>query len=216
MYRTFFKRLLDIILSGCAIVILSPLLLVIAIAIKIDDPGPVLFRQKRVGIHKTHFSIMKFRTMKMDTPKDTPTHLLENPEQYITKVGKFLRKSSLDELPQIFQIFTGKMSIIGPRPALWNQFDLIAERDKYGANDVRPGLSGWAQVNGRDYLSRDLEKKARRDGEYARHITFWFDLKCFLLTLVKVINRQGIVEGKEEKPSDETGETKEKRAEGQP
>ena len=146
MYRTFFKRLLDIILSGCAIVILSPLLLVIAIAIKIDDPGPVLFRQKRVGIHKTHFSIMKFRTMKMDTPKDTPTHLLENPEQYITKVGKFLRKSSLDELPQIFQIFTGKMSIIGPRPALWNQFDLIAERDKYGANDVRPGLTGWAQI----------------------------------------------------------------------
>ena len=135
MYRTFFKRLLDIILSGCAIVILSPLLLIIAVAIKIDDPGPVLFRQKRVGIHKTHFSIMKFRTMKMDTPKDTPTHLLENPEQYITKVGKFLRKSSLDELPQIFQIFTGEMSIIGPRPALWNQFDLIAERDKYGAND---------------------------------------------------------------------------------
>ena len=152
MYRTFFKRLLDIILSGCAIVILSPLLLVIAIAIKIDDPGPVLFRQKRVGIHKTHFSIMKFRTMKMDTPKDTPTHLLENPEQYITKVGKFLRKSSLDELPQIFQIFTGKMSIIGPRPALWNQFDLIAERDKYGANDVRPGLTGWAQINGLDEL----------------------------------------------------------------
>ena len=149
MYRTFFKRLLDIILSGCAIVILSPLLLVIAIAIKIDDPGPVLFRQKRVGIHKTHFSIMKFRTMKMDTPKDTPTHLLENPEQYITKVGKFLRKSSLDELPQIFQIFTGKMSIIGPRPALWNQFDLIAERDKYGANDVRPGLTGWAQIKRR-------------------------------------------------------------------
>ena len=147
MYRTFFKRLLDIILSGCAIVILSPLLLIIAVAIKIDDPGPVLFRQKRVGIHKTHFSIMKFRTMKMDTPKDTPTHLLENPEQYITKVGKFLRKSSLDELPQIFQIFTGKMSIIGPRPALWNQFDLIAERDKYGANDVRPGLTGWAQIN---------------------------------------------------------------------
>ena len=164
MYRTFFKRLLDIILSGCAIVILSPLLLVIAIAIKIDDPGPVLFRQKRVGIHKTHFSIMKFRTMKMDTPKDTPTHLLENPEQYITKVGKFLRKSSLDELPQIFQIFTGKMSIIGPRPALWNQFDLIAERDKYGANDVRPGLTGWAQINGRDELPIDV--KARLDGEY--------------------------------------------------
>lgn len=162
MYRTFFKRLLDIILSGCAIVILSPLLLVIAIAIKIDDPGPVLFRQKRVGIHKTHFSIMKFRTMKMDTPKDTPTHLLENPEQYITKVGKFLRKSSLDELPQIFQIFTGKMSIIGPRPALWNQFDLIAERDKYGANDVRPGLTGWAQINGRDELPIEVKGPVRR------------------------------------------------------
>ena len=162
MYRTFFKRLLDIILSGCAIVILAPLLLIIAVAIKIDDPGPVLFRQKRVGIHKTHFSIMKFRTMKMDTPKDTPTHLLENPEQYITKVGKFLRKSSLDELPQIFQIFTGKMSIIGPRPALWNQADLIAERDKYGANDVRPGLTGWAQINGRDELP--IEVKARFDG----------------------------------------------------
>ena len=157
MYRTFFKRLLDIILSGCAIVILSPLLLIIAVAIKIDDPGPVLFRQKRVGIHKTHFSIMKFRTMKMDTPKDTPTHLLENPEQYITKVGKFLRKSSLDELPQIFQIFTGEMSIIGPRPALWNQFDLIAERDKYGANDVRPGLTGWAQINGRDELPIEVK-----------------------------------------------------------
>ena len=175
MYRTFFKRLLDIILSGCAIVILSPLLLIIAVAIKIDDPGPVLFRQKRVGIHKTHFSIMKFRTMKMDTPKDTPTHLLENPEQYITKVGKFLRKSSLDELPQIFQIFTGKMSIIGPRPALWNQFDLIAERDKYGANDVRPGLTGWAQINGRDELP--IEVKARFDGEYVEKLSFLFDCK---------------------------------------
>lgn len=193
MYRTFFKRLLDIILSGCAIVILSPLLLVIAIAIKIDDPGPVLFRQKRVGIHKTHFSIMKFRTMKMDTPKDTPTHLLENPEQYITKVGKFLRKSSLDELPQIFQIFTGKMSIIGPRPALWNQFDLIAERDKYGANDVRPGLTGWAQINGRDELPIDV--KARFDGEYAEKLSFLFDCKCFFGTIVSVLKHDGVVEG---------------------
>lgn len=193
MYRTFFKRLLDIILSGCAIVILSPLLLVIAIAIKIDDPGPVLFRQKRVGIHKTHFSIMKFRTMKMDTPKDTPTHLLENPEQYITKVGKFLRKSSLDELPQIFQIFTGKMSIIGPRPALWNQFDLIAERDKYGANDVRPGLTGWAQINGRDELP--IEVKARFDGEYAEKLSFLFDCKCFFGTIVSVLKHDGVVEG---------------------
>lgn len=193
MYRTFFKRLLDIILSGCAIVILSPLLLVIAIAIKIDDPGPVLFRQKRVGVHKTHFSIMKFRTMKMDTPKDTPTHLLENPEQYITKVGKFLRKSSLDELPQIFQIFTGKMSIIGPRPALWNQFDLIAERDKYGANDVRPGLTGWAQINGRDELP--IEVKARFDGEYAEKLSFLFDCKCFFGTIVSVLKHDGVVEG---------------------
>lgn len=193
MYRTFFKRLLDIILSGCAIVILSPLLLVIAIAIKIDDPGPVLFRQKRVGIHKTHFSIMKFRTMKMDTPKDTPTHLLENPEQYITKVGKFLRKSSLDELPQIFQIFTGKMSIIGPRPALWNQFDLIAERDKYGANDVRPGLTGWAQINGRDELPIDV--KARLDGEYVEKLSFLFDCKCFFDTIGAVLKHDGVVEG---------------------
>ena len=193
MYRTFFKRLLDIILSGCAIVILSPLLLVIAIAIKIDDPGPVLFRQKRVGIHKTHFSIMKFRTMKMDTPKDTPTHLLENPEQYITKVGKFLRKSSLDELPQIFQIFTGKMSIIGPRPALWNQFDLIAERDKYGANDVRPGLTGWAQINGRDELP--IEVKARFDGEYVEKLSFLFDCKCFFATIGAVLKHDGVVEG---------------------
>ena len=193
MYRTFFKRLLDIILSGCAIVILSPLLLIIAVAIKIDDPGPVLFRQKRVGIHKTHFSIMKFRTMKMDTPKDTPTHLLENPEQYITKVGKFLRKSSLDELPQIFQIFTGKMSIIGPRPALWNQFDLIAERDKYGANDVRPGLTGWAQINGRDELPSDV--KARFDGEYAEKLSFLFDCKCFFGTIGAVLKHDGVVEG---------------------
>ena len=193
MYRTFFKRLLDIILSSCAIVILSPLLLIIAVAIKIDDPGPVLFRQKRVGIHKTHFSIMKFRTMKMDTPKDTPTHLLENPEQYITKVGKFLRKSSLDELPQIFQIFTGKMSIIGPRPALWNQFDLIAERDKYGANDVRPGLTGWAQINGRDELP--IEVKARFDGEYVEKLSFLFDCKCFFGTIGAVLKHDGVVEG---------------------
>ena len=153
----------------------------------------MLFRQKRVGIHKTHFSIMKFRTMKMDTPRDTPTHLLENPEQYITKVGKFLRKSSLDELPQIFQIFTGKMSIIGPRPALWNQFDLIAERDKYGANDVRPGLTGWAQINGRDELPIDV--KARFDGEYVEKLSFLFDCKCFFGTIGAVLKHDGVVEG---------------------
>ena len=164
MYQKFGKRFLDIFLSGCGIIVLAPVYLILALAIKIDDPGPVFFRQKRVGIHKTHFQILKFRTMKMETPHDTPTHLLENPEQYITRVGKILRKTSLDELPQIFQIFTGDMSIIGPRPALWNQFDLIAERDKYGANDVRPGLTGWAQINGRDELPIDV--KARLDGEY--------------------------------------------------
>ena len=193
MYQRFFKRLLDVILSGCAVVILSPLLLIIAIAIKIDDPGPVLFRQKRVGIHKTLFSIMKFRTMRMDTPKDTPTHLLENPEQYITRVGKFLRKSSLDELPQIFQIFTGQMSVIGPRPALWNQVDLIEERDKYGANDVRPGLTGWAQINGRDSLPIDV--KARFDGEYVQKISFLFDCRCFFGTISAVLKHEGVVEG---------------------
>ena len=157
MYQKFGKRLIDIVLSGCGIVVLAPVCLLVAAAIKIDDPGPVFFRQKRVGIHKTHFQILKFRTMKMEAPKDIPTHLLENPEQYITRVGRFLRKASLDELPQILQIFTGEMSIIGPRPALWNQFDLIAERDKYGANDVRPGLTGWAQINGRDELPIDVK-----------------------------------------------------------
>ena len=193
MYRTFFKRLLDISLSGCAIVILSPLLLIIAVAIKIDDPGPVLFRQKRVGIHKTYFSIMKFRTMKMDTPKDTPTHLLENPEQYITKVGKFLRKSSLDELPQIFQIFTGKMSIIGPRPALWNQFDLIAERDKYGANDVRPGLTGWAQINGLRG-DTDIAERIRYDIWYIENWTVALDIKILFRTVFggKMVNDEKI------------------------
>ena len=193
MYQKYVKRLIDIILSGCAIVVLSPVLLVLAAAIKIDDPGPILFRQKRVGIHKTHFNIMKFRTMKMETPKDTPTHLLENPEQYITRVGKVLRKTSLDELPQIFQIFTGKMSIIGPRPALWNQFDLIEERDKYGANDVRPGLTGWAQINGRDELPIDV--KARFDGEYVEKLSFGFDCKCFFGTIGSVLKHEGVVEG---------------------
>ena len=193
MYQKYVKRLIDIILSGCAIVVLSPVLLVLAAAIKIDDPGPILFRQKRVGIHKTHFNIMKFRTMKMETPRDTPTHLLENPEQYITRVGKVLRKTSLDELPQIFQIFTGKMSIIGPRPALWNQFDLIAERDRYGANDVRPGLTGWAQINGRDELPIDV--KARFDGEYVEKLSFGFDCKCFFGTIGSVLKHEGVVEG---------------------
>ena len=193
MYQKFGKRLIDIVLSGCGILVLSPVYLLIAVAIKMDDPGPVLFRQKRVGIHKTHFQILKFRTMKMDTPRDTPTHLLENPEQYITRVVKFLRKASLDELPQIFQIFTGEMSIIGPRPALWNQFDLIAERDKYGANDVRPGLTGWAQINGRDELPIDV--KARLDGEYVEKLSFLFDCKCFFGTITSVLKHDGVVEG---------------------
>ena len=193
MYQKFGKRALDIILSGCGIIVLAPVYLILAIAIKMDDPGPVFFRQKRVGIHKTHFHIMKFRTMKMETPRDMPTHLLENPEQYITRIGKVLRKTSLDELPQIFQIFTGEMSIIGPRPALWNQFDLIEERDKYGANDVRPGLTGWAQINGRDELPIDV--KARFDGEYVQNMSFAFDCKCFFGTIVSVLKHDGVVEG---------------------
>ncbi len=193
MYNKVFKRIVDLILSGCGIIVLAPVYLIVAVAIKMDDPGPVFFRQKRVGIHKTHFNILKFRTMKMDTPKDTPTHLLQNPEQYITRVGKILRKTSLDELPQIFQIFTGKMSIIGPRPALWNQFDLIEARDQYGANDVRPGLTGWAQINGRDELPIDV--KARFDGEYVERMSFLFDCKCFFGTIVSVLKHDGVVEG---------------------
>ena len=193
MYQKFGKRLVDIILSGCGILVLAPVYLIVALAIKMDDPGPVFFRQKRVGIHKSHFHILKFRTMKMDTPRDMPTHLLENPEQYITRVGKVLRKTSLDELPQIFQIFTGKMSIIGPRPALWNQFDLIEERDKYGANDVRPGLTGWAQINGRDELPIDV--KARLDGEYVEKLSFLFDCKVFFGTISSVLKHEGVVEG---------------------
>ena len=193
MYQRFGKRLLDILLSGCGIVVLSPVYLLVALAIKLDDPGPVFFRQKRVGIHKTYFQILKFRTMKMETPRDVPTHLLENPEQYITRVGRVLRKTSLDELPQIFQIFTGKMSVIGPRPALWNQDDLIAQRDKYGANDVRPGLTGWAQINGRDELPIDV--KAAFDGEYVRKMSFLFDCKCFFGTIVSVLKHEGVVEG---------------------
>ena len=193
MYQRFGKRLLDVLLSGCGIVILSPVYLIVSLAIVLDDPGPILFRQKRVGIHKSFFQILKFRTMKMETPKDVPTHLLENPQQYITRVGSVLRKTSLDELPQIFQIFTGKMSIIGPRPALWNQDDLIAERDLYGANDVRPGLTGWAQINGRDELP--IAVKARFDGEYVQKMSFLFDCKCFFGTIFSVLRHDGVVEG---------------------
>ena len=204
MYRKYVKRLLDIILSGCGIVVLSPVYLLVALAIVLDDPGPVFFRQKRVGIHKTHFQILKFRTMRMCTPHDVPTHLLDDPDQYITRVGRFLRKTSLDELPQIFQIFTGKMAVIGPRPALWNQYDLIEQRDLYGANDVRPGLTGWAQINGRDELP--IAVKARLDGEYVKNLSFLFDCKCFLGSITAVLKREGVVEGgtgsmgKEQKP----------------
>ncbi|NRG44685.1 sugar transferase [Bacillus sp. CRN 9] len=187
------KRLIDIILSLLGIIILSPLFLILIIAIKLDSKGPVLFKQKRVGLNKKHFNILKFRTMSIDTPKDTPTHLLKNPEQYITKMGKFLRKTSLDELPQIWNIFVGQMSVIGPRPALWNQYDLIQERDKYSANNVLPGLTGWAQINGRDELPIDI--KARLDGEYVEKISLWMDVKCFFLTIVSVVKSDGVVEG---------------------
>ncbi len=193
MYKNVVKRIIDITLSGLGIIVLSPILLILIIAIKLDSKGPVLFKQKRVGIHKSHFYIWKFRTMRIDTPKDMPTHLLLNPEQWITKVGGFLRKTSLDELPQIFNIFAGKMSIIGPRPALWNQFDLIEERDKYGANDVLPGLTGWAQINGRDEL--EIPVKAQLDGEYVKKMSFMFDVKCFLGTITSVLKHEGVVEG---------------------
>lgn len=187
------KRLVDIILSLLGMILLSPAFLILILAIKLDSKGPVLFKQKRVGLHKEHFHILKFRTMKIDTPKDMPTHLLDNPDQYITRVGRFLRKTSLDELPQIWNIFVGDMSVIGPRPALWNQYDLIDERDKYGANDVPPGLTGWAQINGRDELP--IEIKARLDGEYVEKIGFWMDVKCFIGTIISVVKSDGVVEG---------------------
>lgn len=193
MYRKYLKRLLDFVLATVGLILLSPVFLTIAVAIKLDDPGPVFFRQKRVGIHKSYFYILKFRTMKTETPHDVPTHLLENPDQYITHIGKFLRKTSLDELPQIAQIWTGKMSIIGPRPALWNQTDLIYKRDRCGANDIRPGLSGWAQINGRDELP--IEIKVRYDGEYVKRMSFLFDCKCFFGTIGKVLKHDGVVEG---------------------
>ncbi|MCY7024593.1 MULTISPECIES: sugar transferase [Streptococcus] len=192
MYK-FFKRTLDIVLSFLGMLVLSPFFLLLVLAIKLDSKGPVLFKQKRVGLHKKHFYILKFRTMRIDTPKDTPTHLLENPEQWITKVGKFLRKTSLDELPQIWNIFVGDMSIIGPRPALWNQYDLIEERDRYGANDVLPGLTGWAQIHGRDELP--ISKKAELDGYYVQHLSFGLDVRCFFGTIKSVAKSEGVVEG---------------------
>lgn len=189
----YIKRGIDFILSLLGLIVLSPVFLVMIIAIKVDSPGPVLFRQKRVGIHKTHFSILKFRTMRIDTPKDMPTHLLQNPEQYITGVGKFLRKTSLDELPQIINILKGDMAVVGPRPALWNQYDLIEERDRYGANDIRPGLTGWAQINGRDEL--EIPVKARFDGEYVEKMGLKMDLRCFFGTFISVLRGDGVVEG---------------------
>lgn len=187
------KRTIDVLLSGIAIVVLSPILGALALSIKLDSKGPVLFKQKRVGKNKELFEIWKFRTMRTDTPKDMPTHMLSDPEQYITKTGKFLRKTSLDELPQLFNIFRGQMSIIGPRPALWNQDDLIAERDKYGANDITPGLTGWAQINGRDEL--EIPVKAKLDGTYVKNMGFLMDVKCFVGTILSVIKSEGVVEG---------------------
>lgn len=193
MYLKYFKRLLDILLSSIAVICLALPMAIIAIIIKIDSPGPVFFKQKRIGIHKKHFYILKFRTMRIDTPHDAPTHELTNPEQWITSIGKILRKTSLDELPQIFNIFVGDMSFIGPRPALWNQFDLIEERDKYGANDILPGLTGWAQINGRDEL--EIPVKSKLDGEYVEKVSFIFDLKCFFGTFISVLKSEGVVEG---------------------
>lgn len=187
------KQYLDIYLSLMALVFLSPFFLALMIAIKLDSPGPVFFKQKRVGIHKKYFYILKFRTMRTDTPKDMPTHLLKDPDQYITKVGKFLRKTSLDELPQIINILKGDMAIIGPRPALWNQYDLIEERDKYGANDILPGLTGWAQIHGRDEL--EIPEKAKLDGYYVENLSFGLDVKCFFGTILSVLRSDGVVEG---------------------
>lgn len=193
MYRNGLKRLLGLLMSMLGIIVLSPVYLVLILAIKMTSPGPIFFKQKRVGIHKTHFQILKFRSMRIDTPKDIPTHMLENPDQYITSVGKFMRKTSLDELPQLFNIVKGDMAVVGPRPALWNQYDLIAERDKYAANDVLPGLTGWAQVNGRDELEIDV--KAKYDGQYVERMSFLFDCRCFLMTIASVLKHDGVVEG---------------------
>jgi O-antigen biosynthesis protein WbqP len=193
MYRNYTKRLLDIVLSLAGLIFASWLYLIIILAIFIDDPGPVFFTQKRVGKNKTYFQLVKFRSMKMSTPHDTPTHLLNDPDQYITRVGHFLRKTSLDEIPQLWNILKGDMSIIGPRPALWNQNDLIEEREKYGANNILPGLSGWAQISGRDEL--EIADKARLDGEYVQKMSFLFDCRCFFGTAVSALREDGVVEG---------------------
>lgn len=193
MYKNYIKRLIDIVLSLAGVILASWLYLIIIIAIKIDDPGPVFFTQKRVGKGKTYFQLYKFRSMRMDTPHDCPTHLLSDPDQYITRVGRILRRTSLDEIPQLWNILIGQMSVIGPRPALWNQVDLIEERDKYGANDIRPGLSGWAQICGRDEL--EIEDKARLDGEYVQKMSFLFDCRCFFGTAISALRGDGVVEG---------------------
>ena len=193
VYRKFFKRLIDLVLSALALMILAIPMLVFALLIKLDSKGPVLFWQKRVGLHKETFMMPKFRSMYIDTPAEVPTHLLNDPDRWITPVGRIYRKLSIDELPQFWSIFIGKMSIIGPRPALWNQFDLVAERDKYGANDVRPGRTGWAQINGRDELA--IPVKAKLDGEYVEKLSFLFDCKCFFSTILAVLRRDGVVEG---------------------
>lgn len=193
MYKNYAKRWIDFILSFCAIILLSPLFVLLCLLIKLDSEGPVLFKQKRFGKNKSFFYIYKFRTMYIETPKDSPTHLLSNPDKCITRIGKILRKTSLDELPQIINIMKGEMSIIGPRPALWNQVDLIELRDFYRANSVLPGLTGWAQINGRDELN--LGKKAELDGYYVNHLTFIFDLKCFFGTFISVLKSDGVVEG---------------------
>ncbi len=203
MYKHIIKRIIDIVLSLVAIILLAIPMIIVAIVIKIDDPGPVLFKQKRIGKNKkgevSYFTIWKYRSMKMSTPKDTPTHMLDNPEQYITKVGKFIRKTSIDELPQIYQVFTGKLSCVGPRPGLWNQTDLWEEREKYGANDVKPGITGWAQINGRDEL--EIPIKAKFDGDYTAALNKgWFrgfamDMRCVFGTFFSVLKSEGVVEG---------------------
>lgn len=193
MYNNCLKRGIDFLLALCGLIVLSPLFLILCLWIKLDSKGPIFFKQKRVGRNKTYFNILKFRTMYIDTPKDMPTHMLSNPDQYITKAGKFLRKTSLDELPQIINILKGEMAVIGPRPALWNQDDLIAQRDKYHANDIRPGLTGWAQINGRDEL--EINVKAKLDGEYVKRMSFLFDVKCFFGTITSVLKHEGVVEG---------------------
>ncbi len=193
LYKDGMKRIIDFLLSLIGIIVLSPVLLLLCLAIKIDSKGPIIFKQKRVGKNKTYFNIYKFRTMKIDTPKEMPTHLLEDPDFYITKVGKFLRKTSLDELPQLFNIIKGDMAVIGPRPALWNQYDLIEERDKYGANNIRPGLTGLAQISGRDEL--EIPIKAKLDGKYTDNISLMMDIKCFFGTITSVFKSDGVVEG---------------------